>query len=65
MADRSELTELVEHGREERHVEYKESQRWDGLKDKIAKTALGLANLRDGGHVVIGMRGRVHGLLEK
>ncbi|MBI5948194.1 MAG: ATP-binding protein [Chloroflexi bacterium] len=56
MADISELEDLIARRREERHVEYKESQRWDELKDKIAKTALGMANLRDGGYIVLGMR---------
>ena len=36
-------------------TEYKGSGPWDGLKFRIAKTALGMANLRDGGQIVIGV----------
>lgn len=53
-----ELVALIELGREDRSVEYKESHPWDDLKTKIAKTALGMANIRDGGTIVIGVSER-------
>jgi hypothetical protein len=51
-----EFEELIERRREERYLEYKESQPWDVLKARIAKTCLGMANIRDGGFMVIGMK---------
>lgn len=53
-----ELVALIELGREDRSVEYKESLAWDDLKNKIAKTALGMANIRDGGTIAIGVSER-------
>jgi predicted HTH transcriptional regulator len=40
---------------ESRGVEFKESATWDDLQFKIIRTALAMANLRDGGIVVIGV----------
>jgi predicted HTH transcriptional regulator len=40
---------------ESRGVEFKESAAWDSLQFKIIRTALAMANLRDGGIVVIGV----------
>ncbi len=56
------FSELVERLREDTNLEYKESQRWNALRAKIAKTALGMANLRDGGFIVIGVRQGAAGL---
>jgi len=56
MPQMTELAELVERRREERFLEYKESQPWDALKSKIARTALAMANLEGGGFLVLGMR---------
>lgn len=53
-----ELVALIELGRENRSLEYKEPRPWNDLKDKIAKTALGMANVRDGGTIVIGVSQR-------
>lgn len=53
-----ELVDLIELGRENRSLEYKESRSWNELKDKIAKTALDMANVRDGGTIVIGVSQR-------
>ncbi len=39
-------------------MEYKESGPWSDLKGKIAKTALGMANIRDGGTIIIGISER-------
>lgn len=46
---------LIKLGREERFLEYKQSRPWGDLKDKITKTALGMANTRDGGTIIIGV----------
>jgi predicted HTH transcriptional regulator len=51
----SDLDELITGGRERRSLEYKAGQPWDTLKLKITKTALALANMRGGGHIVIGV----------
>lgn len=53
-----ELIALIDLGREDRSLEYKESRPWADLKDKIAKTALGMANIRDGGTLVVGVSQR-------
>lgn len=56
-----ELVALIELGREDRSVEYKESLAWDNLKNKIAKTALGMVSIRDGGTIAIGVSERSGG----
>jgi len=56
MAD-SKLLEYVLHGREERNLEYKGSINWKDVevKVKITKAILGMANIIDGGTIVIGV----------
>ncbi|MGB7063064.1 MAG: RNA-binding domain-containing protein [Candidatus Zixiibacteriota bacterium] len=49
------MTNLIKHGREERFLEYKASAPWDDLKQKIAKTAMGMANIKGGGTILIGV----------
>jgi len=51
------LLEMVYHGREERNLEYKQSISWQepAIKAKIAKSAMAMANLPDGGAIVIGV----------
>jgi hypothetical protein len=39
-------------------IEFKEDQKWDTLKQKIVRTALAMANLEDGGIIVIGVSER-------
>lgn len=58
MAGVNRFTALIELRREERFLEYKHSLPWDDLKNKIAKTAMGMANIRDGGTIIIGMAQR-------
>lgn len=53
-----ELAALIDLGREDRSLEYKESRPWDDFKNQIAKTALGMANIRDGGTIIIGVSQR-------
>ncbi len=39
-------------------LEYKESATWESIKRKVIRTALGMANCRDGGTVIIGVSER-------
>ena len=52
------LLEIVYHGREERNLEYKQSISWQesATKAKIAKSAMAMANLPDGGAIVVGVK---------
>lgn len=43
---------------ESQAVEFKESAQWDDLKWAIVRTAQGMANLRDGGVIVVGLSER-------
>ena len=47
-------------------IDFKESAEWSSLKNQIARTAIAMANLRDGGIIVIGVgeRGGVWSLDE-
>ncbi|MGA9351046.1 MAG: ATP-binding protein [Anaerolineae bacterium] len=47
---------LVQNPMESRSVEYKCSETWEHLRDKVVKACLALANLRNGGYVVIGVK---------
>lgn len=53
-----ELVALIELRREDRSLEYKESHPWEELKNKIAKTTLGMSNIRDGGTIIVGVSER-------
>lgn len=53
MSDR--IVRLIELLREERFLEYKQTVAWDLIKDKVVKTAMGMANIPDGGTIIIGM----------
>lgn len=52
-----ELARYIEHGREERDLEYKRTLHWadPAVRDKITKSILGMANIPDGGVIVLGM----------
>lgn len=56
MAESDSLIALLQLQHEERFLEYKESCPWDNLKAKIARTSMGMANIRDGGTIIIGVR---------
>jgi predicted HTH transcriptional regulator len=52
------LADAIIHGREERHIEYKSSMSWKDRDVKMIaiKCALGMANLKDGGYIIFGIR---------
>lgn len=53
------------HGKEERYLEYKRSMIWTGnvtTKVKITKAMMAMANLRNGGVVVVGMQETTRGV---
>ena len=56
--ERDDLLELIERGRESRRVEIKQSIdiAEKRIKAKIAKAAMGMANTRDGGLIILGMK---------
>jgi hypothetical protein len=49
--------QLVAIGKEQRYLEYKQSTSWSvgEFRAKIIKTILAMSNIRDGGHIIIGM----------
>jgi len=51
----SEIETLIDYPNEERHLEFKRSIAWEGdVRAKVTKSIMALANLRDGGWIVIG-----------
>lgn len=56
MADQM-LVDLILHGSEERNIEYKGSMNWNDIntKIKVVKTAMSMANLKDGGFMIFGV----------
>ena len=47
--------DLILAGRESTNLEYKRSAPWQELRIAIIRTVLGMANTRDGGHIVVGV----------
>ncbi len=62
----TEILDYVNHGREERNLEFKERLDWANRRhqEKLIKCVLGMSNIRNGGVLVIGVRddGTVVGL---
>ena len=58
MPDDTELVALIRHGREERNLEYKGPVSWQtpAVKARITKCSMALANIQDGGAIVIGVQ---------
>jgi len=52
------VTIALDFCQERKDIDFKESTVWDTLKFRIVKTALGMANLRDGGIIIIGVSER-------
>lgn len=52
-----ELIDLIEHGREERNLEYKSSMDWKSpfTKAKVAKSTMAMANISGGGAIIFGV----------
>lgn len=67
MPDGTDFQYYILHGKEERYLEYKRSMVWTGndtTKVKIAKAMMAMANLRNGGVIVVGMREVARGVWE-
>jgi predicted HTH transcriptional regulator len=47
--------EFIRRGSESSNLEYKAGRRWSELRVHIARTALGMANIEDGGVIVVGV----------
>lgn len=65
MPDGTDLQFYILHGKEERYLEYKRSMIWTGndmTKVKIAKAMMAMANLRNGGVIVVGMQETTRGV---
>ncbi len=58
MLDEALVDYLIFHGREERNLEYKRSMSWAEIatKIKVAKSAMAMANISDGGYIVFGVK---------
>lgn len=57
MADLDQLVKHIAAGRETRNREYKRSTPWEGaFRGALVRTILGMANIQDGGVIVIGIR---------
>ena len=57
MLDDALIDYLIFHGREERNLEYKRTISWDDIetKVKVTQAAMAMANISDGGYIVIGV----------
>ena len=67
MPNGTDLQYYILHGKEERYLEYKRSMAWTGndtTKVKIAKAMMAMANLRNGGVIVVGMWETARGIWE-
>ena len=65
MPNGTDLQFYILHGKEERYLEYKRSMIWTGndtTKVKIAKAMMAMANLRNGGVIVVGMQETSRGI---
>ena len=56
--DELQLEHLVKLGREERYLEYKSAAVWDDLWPQVIKCCLAMANKKDGGFLVVGVKDR-------
>jgi len=58
MLEKEFLDYLIFHRREERNLEYKQSMSWaeTATRVKVAKSAMAMANISDGGYIVFGVK---------
>ncbi|MFO7996187.1 MAG: ATP-binding protein [Dehalococcoidia bacterium] len=58
MANGAGVEFYIQHGKEERYLEYKGAMAWssDNTKIEIAKAMMAMSNLRSGGVIVVGMK---------
>lgn len=56
--DGPDIDALIAAGRESPNLEYKRSAPWNTLRLNLIHTVLGMANTRDGGHIVVGVAER-------
>lgn len=66
MANGADIELYIQHGKEERYLEYKGSMLWTGddTKVKIAQAMMAMSNLRNGGVIVVGMKEIKRGVWE-
>lgn len=58
---RDRVVAALDRGMEDRSTEFKSAQSWESLKKHIVRTAMAMANLRDGGDIIIGVSGEHSG----
>ena len=66
MVNGADIEFYIQHGKEERYLEYKGSMVWtvDDTKVKIAQAMMAMSNLRNGGVIVVGMKEPKRGVWE-
>lgn len=66
MVNGADIEFYIQHGKEERYLEYKGSMVWTGddTKVKIAQAMMAMSNLRNGGVIVVGMKETKRGVWE-
>lgn len=66
MVNGADIEFYIQHGKEERYLEYKGSMVWtdDDTKVKIAQAMMAMSNLRNGGVIVVGMKEPQRGVWE-
>ena len=58
---RDRVVAALDRGMEDSSTEFKSAQTWEVLKKHIVRTAMAMANLRDGGDIIIGVAGEPSG----
>jgi len=66
MVNGADVEFYIQHGKEERYLEYKGAMSWssDYTKVEIAKAMMAMSNLRNGGIIVVGMKEAQRGIWE-
>lgn len=60
----NDFKKIIEFGKESTSLEFKESETWENLKQKIIRFILAMTNTREGGHLIIGItdEGKLKGM---